>query len=179
VYSQSPAETFATQRSLLDEVSGSLALERPEFWSETRDDEFAFSIRMPPTWKLSRRLSGGRTLLMQFTSPALLIDKGGQTVHAALTLSVEPTPPAAGVQGYYDATRLKLGDAFNIVSHAPWKAGFVDVMSTETPISASRVKRFYEAAGARGYSLAFEARADAFGRANRWCDTIASTFEKR
>jgi hypothetical protein len=179
VYSQAPAASFDAQRPLLEEIAASLTLERAEGYPETRDAEYGFSIRTPPSWKLSRRFSGQGSLLVQFTSPSLMIDKGGQTVHASLTLSVEPAAADAGAQGYYDATRLKLGDAFKILSHGPWRTGFVDEMKTETPISASRVKRFYDAAGARGYSLTFEAREDVFGRASAWCDLIASTFSTR
>ena len=50
-------------------------------------------------------------------------------------------------------------------------------MGAETPMSASRVKRFYLVAGGRGYSLAFEAREDVFARVSRWCDLIAETFK--
>ncbi len=157
----------------------SLTLERAEGYPETRDDKLGFSIRLPPSWKRTRRFAGGGTELFQFTSPALAVDKGGQTVHASLTLTLEKAPATGGVQAYYDATRLKLGDAFKVVSHEPWKGGFVDLMNVETPISASRVKRFYDAHGERGVSLMFEARADVFGRASRWFDLIASSFEAR
>jgi hypothetical protein len=179
VYSQAPAATFEAQRPLLEAIAASLTLEDPQGWPEVKDDEFGFALRMPASWTMNRRFSGSGTLLMQFTSPALMVDKGRETVHGALTLSVEPLPGAGGVQSYYDATRLKLGDAFKIVSHEPWKNGLVDVMTTETPVSASRVKRFYAASGTRGYSLAFEAREDVFSRVSRWCDAIAATFSTR
>jgi len=159
-------------------MSLSLTLERTESYPETRDDKLGFSIRLPPSWKQTRRFGGGGTELLQFTSPPLAVDKGDQTVHASLTLTLEKAP-AGGAQAYYDAARLKLGDAFKVVSHEPWHTGFVDLMTVETPISASRVKRFYDATGSRAVSLTFEARADVFGRVNRWCDLIASSFEAR
>lgn len=179
LYSQAPEASFAAQRATLDAMAASLTLERPESWPETRDDAFGYSLRLPTSWTRARSLAGGDSMLVQFTSPALLVDKDGQTVHASLTLSVEPTSAAGGAQAYYDATRLKLGDAFKILSHEPWRTGFVDEMKTETPISASRVKRFYDTAGARGYSLTFEAREDVFSRASAWCDAIAATFQKK
>ncbi len=177
LYSQAPKASFPAHRATLEAMAKSLTLERAQAYPEVRDDAFGYSIRMPPSWTQTRRMSGGGSALVQFTSPALLVDKGGQTVHASLTVSVEPA--SGGAQAYYDATRLKLGDAFKILSHGPWKTGFVDEMRTETPISASHVKRFYDAAGARGYSLTFETREDAFSRAGAWCDLIASTFSTR
>jgi hypothetical protein len=141
-----------------------------------REGGFGFALRMPPSWRETRRFSGGGTLLLQYASPPLAVDTGGSTVHASLTVSVERLDADTDLDAYYDATRLKLGDAFKIVSHQPWQGGYVDVMTTETPISAARIKRFYAVAGARGYSLTFEAREDVFARVARWCDLIAGTF---
>ena len=177
LFGQAPAALWETERGVLQEISRSLSLERPANYPETRDAAFAFAIRMPPSWRESRRFSGNGTLLLQYTSPPLAVDKGSQTVHASLTLTVEPLPrDSASLDAYYDATRLRLGNAFRIVSHGPWQNGYVDVMTTETPISASRVKRFYAVLGGRGYGLAFEAREDVYLRVSRWCDLIASTF---
>lgn len=179
LYCQGDPAAFEAARGLLEEMGLSLTLERAESYPETRDDKLGFSIRLPPSWKQTRRFAGGGTELFQFTSPPLAVDKGGQTVHASLTLTLEKAPASGGAQAYYDAARLKLGEAFKVVSHEPWRTGFVDVMSVETPISASRVKRFYDVTGSRGVSLAFEARSDVFGRVSRWCDLIASTLEAR
>ncbi len=179
LYSQGDPAAFEAARGLLDEIALSLTLERVESYPETRDDKLRFSVRLPPSWKQTRRFAGGGTELFQFTSPPLAVDNDGQTVHASLTLTLEPTPASGGAQAYYDAARLKLGEAFKVVSHEPWRTGFVDLMIVETPISASRIKRFYDAIGNRGVSLTFEARADVFGRVSRWCDLIASTFEAR
>jgi hypothetical protein len=58
-----------------------------------------------------------------------------------------------------------------------WGDGYADVMQTETPLSASRLKRFYRVAGGRGYSLAFEAREDVFHGVAPWFDLIAGTLK--
>ena len=50
-------------------------------------------------------------------------------------------------------------------------------MRSETPVSVSRVKRYYQVVGRRGYSLTFESRDDVYVRAFRWYDLIASTFK--
>jgi hypothetical protein len=82
-----------------------------------------------------------------------------------------------GLDAYYLATRQKLGDNFQVVSHASFKGGYVDVMRVETPIAISYVKRYYFADAGRACSLSFEARDDVFPRASRWADYIASTLE--
>jgi hypothetical protein len=176
LYSQGEAQPFERQFPVLDEMARSLTLERPARYAEERDDAFGFSIRIPPSWRETRRFSGDGTLLMQFTSPAMAADKNGQTVHGSLTLTVEPTPAGGGVDAFYKATRTKQGEAFQIVSHAPWKDGHLDVLSSETPIAESRVRRYYRVSGARGYSLTFEAREDVYPRVYQWCDIIAGTL---
>jgi hypothetical protein len=177
LYSQGEARSFAAHAATVVEMEKSLTLERPAAYRPVRDSAFGFSLRVPPTWKDTRRFSGAGTLLLQFTSPPMAVDKGGQTVHGSLTLTVEPLAQD-GLQPFYDATRAKLGDAFQVLSHADWPAdGLVDVMRSETPVSTSRVKRFYRVLGRRGYSLAFEARDDVYPRVSRWFDLIASTFQ--
>jgi hypothetical protein len=177
LYVQGQAALFDGERKLLEEMAASLTLERPAAYPEVRDLAFGFSLRIPPSWRETRHFAGGGTLLLQYTSPPLAVDKGRQTVHASLTLAVEPLAEGeANLNAYYDATRLKLGDAFKIVSHEAWQGGYVDEMTTETPVAASRVKRFYAFAGGRGYSLTFEAREDVYARVARWSDLIASTF---
>jgi hypothetical protein len=176
LYAQGEAPLFEQQFQALDEMSRSLALERPELYPEHRNDKFGFSVRLPPSWRSNRSFSGGGTFLMQFLSPALAAEKDGQTVHGSLTLTVEPLP-AGGIEDYYGGTRQKLGSAFEVLSHVPWKDGYADVMRTETPVTVSRVKRFYRVGEGRGYSLAFEARDDVFSRVSRWCDMIAGTLK--
>ena len=176
LYSQGETPLFERQFPVLDEMARSLTLERPASYPEERDDQFGFAIRIPPSWRETRRFAGGGTLLMQFSSPPMGADKSGQTVHGSLTLTVEPTPAEGGVEAFYKATRTKQGEAFGLVSHAPWKDGYLDVLHTETPVAESRVRRYYRVSGARGYSLTFEAREDVYPRVYRWCDIIAGTL---
>jgi len=170
------AREFAPATATLDEMARSLTLERPAHYPEVSDNRFGFTLRMPPSWPETRRFAGPKTLLLQYTSPPLASDRGGQTVHASLTLTVEAVAGDGGIDAFYSETRRKLGDSFVILDHKPWKDGFLDVMRAETPVSTSRVKRFYRAADGRGYSLAFEAREDVSARVSRWCDLIADTL---
>ena len=97
-------------------------------------------------------------------------------MHASLTLTVEPIPGKGGIKEYYETTRDRLGEPFQILSHTPWRDGYADVMRTETSVTLSRMKRFYRADTGRGYSMTFEARDDVFGRVSRWSDVIADTL---
>lgn len=177
LYCQGETPLFERHSPVLDEMARSLTLERPARYPERRNDPFGFALRIPPSWRESRHFSGGGTLLLQFTSPALAADKNRQTVHASLTLTVEPIPGRGSIDAFYDATRRKLGDSFQIMSHSAWRGGYVDVMRTETPVAVSRVKRFYRTAAGRGYSLSFEAREDVFPRVHRWYDMIANSLK--
>jgi hypothetical protein len=177
LYTQGEAAEFDRQRSTIDEISKSLTLERAQDYELRRNDKFGFAIRMPPSWRATRTFSGGGTFLTQFTSPPLAADANGQTVHAALTLTVEPLGADGSLDGFYQGVRTKLGESFQLLSHGTWKGGYVDVMRTETPVATSRVKRFYRAQNGRGYSLAFEARDDVYHRVSRWCDMIAATLD--
>lgn len=176
LFSQGEAARFEEQLAAVDEMEKSFTLERPSQYPEHRLDKAGFSVRVPPSWRATRNFSGGGTHLMQFSSPPLGADKN-QTVHAFLTVSAEPLTGQAGVDGFYGATRQKLGEAYKVMSHSPWKDGYMDLMRLETPLAASRIKRFYRAEGARGYSLSFEARDDVFHRISRWCDMIAGTLK--
>ena len=104
------------------------------------------------------------------------MDAGGQVVHASLAVTFEAVPEGGGLDQYYTATRRRLGDNFQVRSHASFKAGYVDIMRTETPVQVSFVKRYYFAHAGRGCSLAFEAREDVFPRTSRWADYIVSTL---
>lgn len=181
LYAQSPAPSWESQRAVLDAIVESLALERPARYPVVRDDAFAFSLGVPASWRETRRFASKSTLMLQFTSPALAMDRGEQAVHASLTLTVEPAPEPDDVAAYYDETLKKLGDAFKVASHEPWQAGngFVDVMLVESAMSESRIKRFFAVRGGRAYSLSFESREDVFPRFHRWADYIASTFSAR
>jgi hypothetical protein len=176
LYSQGEARLFERHAATVVEMEKSLTLERPSHWTLQRDPAFAFSVRVPPSWKETRRFAGAGTLMLQYTSPPFAADRGGQTAHASLTLTVESLA-ADGLEAFYEATRAKLGDAFAVFTHAPWgDKGYVDVMRSETPVAVSRVKRYYRVEGRRGYSLTFEAREDVFPRSFRWYDLIAATF---
>jgi hypothetical protein len=158
-------------------VAESLTLERPKLYPVTRDEAFGFALGLPPSWRQSRRFASRETLLLQYTSPALGMERG-QGVHASLTLTVEPAAEEGDLEAYYDATLRRLGDAFRVVAHDPWRGGggWVDVMAVESAVSESRIKRFFAVRGARGYSLVFESREDVFPRVHRWADFIAATF---
>jgi hypothetical protein len=177
LYSQADAPLFERHLPTIDEMERSLNLERPESYPEIRNDKFRFSIRIPPSWRSSRTFSGGGTYLTQFTSPALAADRSGQTAHASLTLTVEPMPAGASIDGFRAEAMRRLGEPFKVLSHTPWNGGYADVLWVETPMAVSRGKRFYRLADGQGYTLAFEARDDAYPRVSKWWDMIASTLK--
>jgi hypothetical protein len=176
LYAQGEAPLFERHQGVLDEMAASLLIEPPSEYLLSTNPDYGFSLRLPASWRETRRFSGGGAYLLQFRSPALAADRDREAVHASLTLSVEPLPAGTDLDAYYDATRRKLGDAYQILAHGRWQAGYVDLLRTETPVAVSRLKRFYRTEGARGYSLSFEARDDVFPRVSRWCDSVASTF---
>jgi hypothetical protein len=176
LYAQGDAAAMEKYAATLDEIWASFTVERPALYPVTEWKEFQTGLGIPPSWRQTRRFAGGQTLLAQFQSPPLALDKGRQTVHASLTVTLEPVPDGGDLQAYYDWTRQKLGDNFAVTNHASFKGGYVDVMRTETPVTVSFVKRFYFAHAGRGCSLSFEAREDVFPRASRWADYIASTI---
>jgi len=177
LHSQADTPLFERHSALLEEMAKSFCLERPAYYEEFRDDAHGVSLRVPPSWQSGQSLSGSAVLLRQFRSPAIGADGNRETVHGSLTLTVEPIPGGGDVEVFYGITRSKLGDAFPILSHEAWRGGYVDMMRSETPLTVSRVKRFYRASAGRGYSLAFEARDDVFARVSSWCDLIASTLK--
>jgi hypothetical protein len=105
------------------------------------------------------------------------MDTGGQTAHASLMFTVENIPAGQTAEAFHLATKARLGENFQLLSHAPWKDGFTDMLRMETPMAESRAKRFYRIADGRAYTLAFEARADVYPRVSRWCDMIAATLK--
>jgi hypothetical protein len=177
LYAQAASPVFEKNRGVLEEMAKSFTLERLADYPVRREEEFGFSLRLPPSWRQTRRFTGGGTLLMQYTSPALAADRSRQTVHAALTLTVEPLEEGTTLAGHYDETLRKLGDNFTILKHDGWTGGYADVMRTETPIAVSVLKRFFRVDGRRAYSLAFECRDDVFARVGRWYDLIASSLK--
>jgi hypothetical protein len=178
MHSQADPPLFERHLATIDEMERSFTLERPATYPEQRNDKLRFAIRLPTSWRSSRTFAGGGTYLTQWTSPALgADDRGRQTVHASLTLTVEPMPEGATVEGFHTEAMRKLGEPFKTLSHTPWKTGYADVLWVETPMAVSRAKRFYRLAEGRGYALAFEARDDIYPRVSRWCDMIASTLK--
>jgi hypothetical protein len=177
LYAQGDSAGFERESAALDEVWRSLTFERPERYPRRAWAEQRASLGVPDSWRQTRAFSGGGTLLAQYVSPALATDKDRSTVHVSLSVMLEGVADGGGLDAYYLATRQKLGDNFQVVSHASFKGGYVDVMRVETPIAISYVKRYYFADAGRACSLSFEARDDVFPRASRWADYIASTLE--
>lgn len=174
---QGEAAGFEAHEPAVAEMGQSFSLERWALYTEERNDAYRYTMRVPPTWKSTRTFSGGGTHLKQFTSPAFGMDKGGQTVHASLIVTAENVPATSNADAFFQAMQSKLGENFQLLSHTAWKDGYVDLLRTETPMAESRGKRFYRVAEGRGYTLAFEARADIYPRVSRWCDMIAATFK--
>jgi hypothetical protein len=174
LYAQAPAAHFTAHQEAIEAMEKSLALERPAEYPEHRNDKFTFSLRVPPSWRSTRTFAGGASAITQFSSPALLADRS-QSVHASLTVAVEPAP--GGLDAFYQATRDKLGEPYKVLSHEPWRDGYADFEAVETPVAASHIKRFYRQAGGRGYTLSCETRDDAYPLVARWCEVIASTLK--
>jgi hypothetical protein len=176
LYVQGEAPLFERHAPVVDEVMRSLTFERPADWPEKRSERFGFALRVPESWKETRSFSGGGTFLQQFRSPALGADRDREPVHASLGVTVEALPRGGDLDSFYQATREKLGDAFQILGHTRWRNGFADSMRTETQLTTSRIKRFYRVADGRGVVLSCEAREDVYPRVTRWCDQIAATL---
>jgi hypothetical protein len=175
LYAQGEAGAFDSQLPVVEEMMRSLTLERPAQYPEVKNDKFGFALRVPPPWRQARSFSSGNTFLQQYTSPAFGADKR-QTVHASLTLTVEPAAGDGTVDAYYKANMDKAGDTVSVLSHTPWRGGYVDVLHSETPVAVTRAKRFFRAADGRGYTLACDARDDIYPKVSRWCDMIAATL---
>ena len=176
LYAQNDGAAAEKHAGTLDEMWASLTIERPDLYPVQEWKEQKASLGIPDSWRENRRFSGGGTLLVQYVSPPLAVDKGRDTVHASLTVTFESVPDGGGLSSFHEASRRRLGDNFQVTSHSAFKGGYVDVMRTETPVAINFVKRFYFAEGGRGCTLAFEAREDVFPRASRWADFIASTL---
>jgi hypothetical protein len=176
LHAQGPAAGFREQEANIAAVLDSFTLERWALYVEDHNPAYRYAIRVPPSWKATRSFSGGGTYLKQYTSPPFVIDKGGQTVHASLTITAESVAAGTSAESFYLAAKAKMGESFQLLSHSPWKDGYVDLLRTETPMAESRGKRYYRVSEGRGYTLAFEARADAYPRVSRWCDMIAASL---
>jgi len=177
LYAQGDAVAVENSRATLDEMWSSLTIERPADYPVRSWRDFATTLGVPASWTQTREFSGGGTRLVQYASPPLAVDRGNQTVHAFLSVTLEPIKGGGGLREYYDATRAKLGENFQVSSHQGFRGGYVDVMRTETPVAVTYIKRFYFASASHGCSLSFEAREDVFSRVARWADYIASTLK--
>jgi hypothetical protein len=175
LFAQGDPAALARHAATLDEVFASFAVERPDRYPVRSWPAFGAALGIPDSWRQTREFGGGGTLLVQFASPALAAEKR-QTIHAALSLTLEPAPGSGSLADYYDATRGKLGDNYVVTSHQAFKGGYVDVMRTETSLAVSYIKRYYFTHAGRACSLSFEAREDVFPRAARWADYVASTL---
>jgi hypothetical protein len=177
LFAQGDAVAVEMSQATLDEMWSSFTVERPQDYPVRRWRDVATTLGVPASWTQTREFSGGGTRLVQFASPPLAVDRGNQPVHASLTVTLEPVPAGGGLPEYYQATRAKLGENFQVTSHQGFHGGYVDIMRTETPVAVTFIKRFYFAGGGRGCSLAFEARDDVFPRVSRWADYVASTLQ--
>jgi hypothetical protein len=175
LYAQGEAAVMVQQSAVLDEMFSSLTIERPDLYPVVEFKNQRASLGLPWSWRETRRFSGGGTLVANYVSPPLAVDKE-QGVHASLAVTFEAVPEGGGLAEYYEATRRRLGENFHVRSHASFRGGYVDTMRTETPVAVSFVKRYYFAEGGRGCSLSFEAREDIFLRASRWADYVVSTL---
>jgi hypothetical protein len=174
---QADNAVFARDAALLDEMERSFTFEKVERYTERRDDELGYALRVPDSWRETRHFKGGGSAVVQYTSPAFAADKEGDTVHASLSLSVEPAPGDGSLEAYYQASRAKLGESFLVLDHEPYPpAGYLDRLRTETPVATSDSKRLYRVSAGRGYTLALEARDDVYPKVARWYDLLAATF---
>ena len=176
LFAQAEGAGFEAEKGHIDEMLRSFVLERTALYPEERNEKFGFSLRVPPRWSSARTFASADTFLQQYTSPAFGTDKK-QTVHASLTLTVEPVGGDGSVDTYYKTTMAKLGDTVVALSHTPWRGGYVDVLHSETPVAVTRGKRYFRTAFGRGYTLACEGRDDIYPRVSRWCDMIAGTLD--
>ena len=176
LFIQTDPDGFRRHQRAIDEMMATFTVERPAAYGVHKNTRFGYSLRLPPSWKQSHTLSNAEMSMVQFLSPALGVDRDGSTVHASLTVTAEPLPKG-GLEGFYAATRRKLGDAYRVRRHVDWSGGYADLESIETGVAQSDAKRFYRVSADRGYTLVFEVREDVFHRVSAWCDLIASTFE--
>jgi hypothetical protein len=174
LYAQGDAVAVEKSQATLDEMWSSLTVERPRDYPVRSWRDFETTLGVPASWTQTREFSGGGTRLVQYASPPLAVDNGNQAVHASLSVTLEPVKDG-GLREYYEATRAKLGENFQVSSHQGFRGGYV--VRTETTVAVTYIKRFYFAHAGHGCSLSFEAREDVFPRVSRWADYIASTLQ--
>src|SRR5512145_718098 len=143
LYAQGTTASFTSFESVIGEMETSLNIEMPEQYPLVRSAEQGYSIRIPPTWTETRKLSGKGISVVQYTSPALGADRDRQTVHASLTITVEPLAAGTNLDQFYTQAMAKHGDTFLVISHEPWRGGYADSVRTETSMASSHLRRFY------------------------------------
>jgi hypothetical protein len=176
LYAQGASGPFAAAESVIVAMEESLNIETPALYPLIREVSQGYSLRIPPTWEQTQKLSSQGKSVVQYTSPALGAERNRQTVHASLTLTVEPLKPGVDLEQFYSAAMAKHGDTFLVVSHEPWRGGYADLVRMETSMASSELRRFFRVDGGKAYTLSFEGRDDIFPRVSPWCDLIASTL---
>ena len=175
LFTQAEAGQFDPHQAVIDEMEKSLTLERPQDYTAYPDARYGFTLKVPPSWRMSTSLTNDTNYLKQFISPSVALDKK-QELGASLTVTAEPAPPG-GLDGFHAAVRKRLGETLLVLTSLSWRGGRVEMGRTETPLAVLRVKRYYWVSPTRGYTIACEGREDVFPRVTRWCDVIASTLE--
>ena len=171
LYAQGETKPYEENAAIIEDMFASFAVDRPASWALHQGD--GYSLRLPPGWRESRHFSGAGKTMLQWTSPAVGAEKN-QTLHASLTLSIEPT--TLDLPKYWKAQRDQQGDSFALLGHGEWRGGLIDSMRIETPVATSRVKRFLRIKDGKAYVLALDVREDAFSRVSKWYDQIATTL---
>jgi hypothetical protein len=176
LYTQGETESFEKNARVIEEIERSLTLERPADYVLHRNAKLSFALGIPASWKYTRQIKSGGTHVEQWISPALAADSNHQTIHASITVRVEPLG-GGSLDLFYRKTRAMLGEQQRVVKHEQWRDGYLDLMRVETPMATSYVKGYYRIADGRGYSLIFEAREDVYHAMAAWSDLIATTFK--
>ena len=157
------------------EMEKSLTLERPAHLSRVRDPAFGFSLRVPPSWKETRR-SRARAPC-SCSSRARPSPPTGRPDRPRLAHPDRGAPRRRrGLEAFYERPRAEAGRAFQ---SSPTALGDERLRGRHAHRDAGgRLSRqaLLPRGGRRGYSLTFEARDDVYPRVFRWYDLIASTL---
>ncbi len=180
-WARGSAEAMKRYEGRIDALMTSLRVENPAEWPEER---FAgMAVRAAPSWTRGSRLSNATNASMQFRSPALLVDKGTDTIHGFVTLTKEPVPPPSDLEAFFKAVKGRASDTVIRLDHAAWPPtpglnrpeGYADYLRSGTPVSSTRIRRFITVKNGVGLTFTCEARADAFDRVDPWCRLMAAT----
>jgi hypothetical protein len=174
-------EAMKRYEGRIDVLMASLRVENVSEWPEERFARLA--VRAAPSWTRGSRLSNATNASMQFRSPALVVDKGTDTIHGFVTLTKEPVPPPGDLEAFFKVVKGRASDTVVRLDHAVWAPtpgldrpeGYADYLRSGTPLSSTRMRRFIAVKNGVGLTLTCEARADAFERLDPWCRRMAST----